>query len=216
MDDFSVASMMETFRELFPKETSIAVSDVQHFIYYKPSKHIDLKIRPGDKINENTVTYKALSIQRKTSDHINSKVFGTPYFGTSVPIFDAGRPAGCVTAILPSKQLRLLSSLVTVQMNDRWVPVPYPDVMFFEAQNRKTWIQSERGTGTHKFSLNELEPHLPDDSFIRCHRSYIINVNFITEIQPDTHSTFLLMMKDQTRIPVSQTYASHFRKILSF
>ncbi|AXF56215.1 LytTR family DNA-binding domain-containing protein [Salicibibacter kimchii] len=216
MDHFSVDSMMETFRELFPKETSIAVSDAQHFIYYKPSKHIDLKIRPGDKISEDTVTYKALSIQQKTSDHINGKVFGTPYFGTSVPIFDAGRPTGCVTAILPSKQLRLLSSFLTVQMNDSWVPTPYQEVMFLEAQNRKTWIQSEKGTGTHKFSLSELEPHLPDDSFIRCHRSYIINVNYIAEIQPDTHSTFLLIMKDRTKIPVSQTYASHFRKILSF
>lgn len=216
MDYFSVTSMVETFKALFPKDTSIAVSDDQYFIDYRPSSSIDLKIKPGDKITENTVTYKALTIQQKTSDHINSHVFGTPYFGTSVPLFDAGYPKGCVTAILPSKQTKYLSTFLTVQMKDCWVPVPYEDIMFLEAKNRKTWIQSHRGTGTHKFSLSELECHLPDDSFIRCHRSYIINVNYITEIQPDSHSTFLLVMKDQTRIPVSQTYASHFRKVLTF
>ncbi|SEA99091.1 hypothetical protein SAMN05421743_11246 [Thalassobacillus cyri] len=114
MNYFSISSMVESFKELFPKEASIAVSDAQQFIYYKPSKHIDLKIKPGDKINENTVTFKALSVRKKTSDHINGKVFGTPYFGTSVPIIDSGNPKGCVTAILPSKQLKFLSKFLTL------------------------------------------------------------------------------------------------------
>ncbi|WP_085507729.1 LytTR family DNA-binding domain-containing protein [Thalassobacillus devorans] len=216
MDYFSISSMVESFKELFPKEASIAVSDAQQFIYYKPSKHIDLKIKPGDKINENTVTFKALSVRKKTSDYINGKVFGTPYFGTSVPIIDSGNPKGCVTAILPSKQLKFLSKFLTLHMEDRWMPVPYEEIMFLEAHNRKTWVQSERGTGTHKFTLSEVEFHLPEDIFLRCHRSYIINVNYIAEIQPDSHSTFLLIMKDGTKIPVSQTYASQFRRILSF
>ncbi|WP_026702243.1 LytTR family DNA-binding domain-containing protein [Salibacterium aidingense] len=216
MNHFSVPAMVESFKELFPKEASIAVSDVQQFLYYEPSKQIDLKSQPGDKINENTVTFKALSIQEKTSDHVNSTVFGTPYFGTSVPILDDGDPAGCITAILPSKQLRFLSTFLTVQMKDSWVPFAYEDIMYLEAQNRKTWVQTEQGMGTHKFVLGDLELYLPDDTFIRCHRSYIVNVKYIAEIQPDSHSTFLLIMKDQTRIPVSQTYASHFRKSLSF
>ncbi|MFB5660941.1 LytTR family DNA-binding domain-containing protein [Alteribacillus sp. HJP-4] len=216
MNRFSVAAMVESFRELFPKEASIAVSDVHRFLYYEPSKYVDLKIKPGDEIDENTVTFKALAVRQKTSEHINSNVFGTPYYGTSDPIIDAGGTAGCVTAILPSKQLRFLSTFLTIQKDHCWVPVPYEEMMFLEAQNRKTWIQSERGIGTHKFTLSEIELYLPDDSFIRCHRSYIVNVNYISEIQPDSHSTFLLIMKDRTKIPVSQTYASQFRKFLSF
>ncbi|WP_051302629.1 hypothetical protein [Salibacterium aidingense] len=98
MNHFSVPAMVESFKELFPKEASIAVSDVQQFLYYEPSKQIDLKIQPGDKINKNTVTFKALSIQEKTSDHVNSTVFGT-----NVPILDDGEPAGCLTATLPLK-----------------------------------------------------------------------------------------------------------------
>ncbi|MBO1915005.1 LytTR family transcriptional regulator DNA-binding domain-containing protein, partial [Microvirga sp. 3-52] len=38
----------------------------------------------------------------------------------------------------------------------------------------------------------------------------------IKEIFPDTHSTFVLAMDDETKIPVSQSYASYFRKLLGF
>ncbi|WP_082234506.1 LytTR family DNA-binding domain-containing protein [Halobacillus massiliensis] len=216
MNNISVSAMIESFKELFPKEASIAVSDERQFIYYKPSRQVDLKIKPGDKINENTVTFEALTGKKKTSKHMNAQVFGTPYFGTSVPTIDADGHIGCVTAILPSKQQRFLSTFLTLLMENHWLPVPYREIMYLEARNRKTWVQSERGMGTHKYSLSELELYLPDDGFLRCHRSYIVNVNYIEEIQPDSHSTFLLIMKDGSKIPVSQTYASLFRKILSF
>ncbi len=214
--NISVSSLMESFEDLFPKETSFAVSDAKRFIYYKPSNKIDLQIRPGDKIKENTVTFKALTIQQKISEHINSNVFGIPYYGTSVPILHDGTPQGCVTAILSSAQLRFLADFLTVRIEDSWKPIPHKDIMFLEAQHRKTWVQSNRGMGTNKFNLSELEYILPADLFIRCHRSYIVNVNYIAEIQPDSHSTFLLIMKDGTKVPVSQTYAKHFRKILAF
>ncbi|SDH98566.1 transcriptional regulator, LytTR family [Alteribacillus persepolensis] len=214
--NFSVSALMEGFEELFPKETSFAVADSKRFIYYKPSSKIDLQIKPGDEIKEDTVTYKALSVQQKISEHIHSKVFGIPYYGTSVPILNNGNPQGCITAILSTEQLRFLADYLTVRIGECWKPVPHKEIMFLEAQNRKTWVQSERGTGTNKFKLSELEYILPNDLFFRCHRSYIININYIAEIQPDSHSTFLLIMKDKSKVPVSQTYAKHFRKLLAF
>ena len=69
---------------------------------------------------------------------------------------------------------------------------------------------------THKNTLQEFEYLLPRESFVRCHRSFIVNVHHIKEIYPDTHSTFVLAMDDGTRIPVSQSYSSYFRKLLGF
>ena len=40
----------------------------------------------------------------------------------------------------------------------------------------------EELSGTHKNTLQEFEFLLPKDSFIRCHRSFIVNVNHIKEI----------------------------------
>jgi DNA-binding LytR/AlgR family response regulator len=147
---------------------------------------------------------------------VESNVFGVPYYGLSVPIMDEGNPLGAVTAILPSKPLILPTSFLTIKTDDRWIPLPYDEIMYLEAQNRKTKIQSERVSGYHKMNLSELEFILPSDLFIRVHRSYIVNINYIQEILPDFHSTFLLIMKDNSKIQVSQTYASQFRRALGF
>ncbi len=216
MVDVSVTSLIESFEEIFPQETSYAVADPHHFIYYKPSKLIDLKIKPGDKLHEHTVSYRALTGQKKTSKNVSSQVFGVPYFGTSVPIIRDGSPAGCVTAILPAKRRQLFSDILTIRAGDSWKPVVLQDVIYVEAHNRKTWVQSVKGLGTNKHTLSELEYLLPRDAFIRCHRSYIVNVTFIEEIQPDSHSTFLLILKDGSKVPVGQTYAKYFRHTLGF
>lgn len=217
MDQFSINSVLNIINEFIPKEgMSIAVADEQKFIYYQPSKQIDLKIKPGDIISNDTLTYRALNEQMKISEYVENNGFGVPYYGISVPVIDKGKPKGAVTAILPCKPILLSSSFLTVKTNDRWIPIPNEEIMYLEAQNRKTRIQSERINGFHKLNLSELELVLPKNTFIRVHRSYIVNIHFIAEILPDFHSTFLLIMKDRSKIQVSQTYASQFRRSLGF
>ncbi|MBB5324163.1 DNA-binding LytR/AlgR family response regulator [Anoxybacillus tepidamans] len=215
MDSFTVSSIAKVMSELFPMEASFVISDDQRYIYYQPSKHIDLKIRPGDKIKPESVTYKALSIQRKIAEQKDSRVFGVPYFGISVPILDGGASKGCVTAVLPRKPAFTMSCL-TIRTLDRWVPISFESIVYLEARNRKTFVKAIGAEGYHKYNLTELEFSLPNDQLIRCHRSYIVNIRYIAEIHPDSHSTFLLIMKDGSKVPVSQTYASYFRKILCF
>ncbi|MGM9925899.1 MAG: LytTR family DNA-binding domain-containing protein [Bacillus sp. (in: firmicutes)] len=214
MDKLSVNSFLDVISELFSDEISIAVTDKEKYIYYRPSKRINLKIKVGDPVIEGTLTHKALTSKKKVSEFINRDVLGIPYDGESQPFFQDGELQGCVTAIYPA--MTQGKAVVTVKSNDGWIPIPFQDVIYLEAKDRKTYVYSAERTGTHKYSLQEFEYILPKDSFIRCHRSFIVNVNNIKEIYPDTHSTFVLAMVDGTRIPVSQSYSSYFRKLLSF
>lgn len=132
----------------------------------------------------------------------------------AVPFSNNGKLEGCVTAIYPA--LTDGKSVVTLKTMDGWVPVPFSKVMYLEAKDKRTYVNAEELTGTHKYSLQEFEYLLPKDSFIRCHRSFIVNVNHIKAIYPDTHSTFVLSMDNGERVPVSQSYASYFRKLLGF
>ncbi|WP_093855549.1 LytTR family DNA-binding domain-containing protein [Tenuibacillus multivorans] len=205
---------MDIIGELFSDETSLALSDTEKYIYYRPSKRVNLKIKPGDPVVEGTIAYKALKTKQKVSEYIDRDIFGVPYYGMAVPYETNGEITGCVTAIFPT--LTNAMSVVTINSEDSWVPVPFSDILYIEAKNRKTFINSLNITGTHKNTLNEFDYFLPRDRFIRCHRSYIININHIKQIYPDTHSTFILKMSDDTSIPVSQTHSSYFRKLLGF
>ncbi|MFG6146834.1 LytTR family DNA-binding domain-containing protein [Halobacillus sp. B23F22_1] len=214
MEDITFGSLLETIGELFSDEISIAVSNTNEYIYYRPSKRIDLKISAGDPVKEGTIAHKALETNQKVSEFINRDVFGVPYHGMAVPFLHNGQVEGCVTAIYPA--LTDGKSVVTVKTLDGWKPLPFSNVVYLESKDKKTYVYSEELSGTHKNSLQEFEYLLPKDSFIRCHRSFIVNVNHIQEIHPDTHSTFLLSMDNGERVPVSQSYSSYFRKLLGF
>ncbi|WP_442597831.1 LytTR family DNA-binding domain-containing protein [Neobacillus sp. D3-1R] len=214
MEKITVRSLLDVIGELFSDEISIAVSNTKEYIYYRPSKRIDLKISPGDPVKEGTIAYKALETKQKVSEFINRDVFGVPYHGMAVPFLHDGKLEGCVTAIYPA--LTEGKSVVTVKTNDGWIPIPFSQVVYLEAKDKKTFVNTKEYSGTHKNSLQEFEYLLPKENFIRCHRSYIVNVHHIKMIYPDTHSTFLLSMNNGDQIPVSQSYSSYFRKLLGF
>ncbi|MDP4106331.1 MAG: LytTR family DNA-binding domain-containing protein [Bacillota bacterium] len=214
MEFLTVDSLINVICELLSDETSFAVSNETEYTYYHPSKRIDLRINPGDPVKEGTITHKALIRKQKVSEFINRDVFGVPYHGMAIPYFQDGKVKGCITAVFPA--LTDAKSVVTIKLNDGWVPIPFSDVIYIEARDRKTYVFAKDNMGTHKYTLNEFEYFLPKDFFVRCHRSFIVNVHYIKEIYPDTHSTFILAMTNNTRVPVSQSYSSYFRKLLLF
>jgi hypothetical protein len=207
-------SLLDVMGELFSDEISIAVSNTTEYIYYRPSKRVDLKITPGEKIKEGTIAYKAISTKQKAQEFIDRSVFGVPYHGMAVPYYENEKVAGCVMAIYPT--FTEGKTVVTARTDDGWMPIPFDDVKYLEAKDRKTHVISTRANGTHKNTLQEFEYLLPRDTFVRCHRSFIVNVHHIEEIFPHTHSTLLLSMAGGDKIPVSQSYSSYFRKMLGF
>ncbi|GEN34048.1 MULTISPECIES: LytTR family DNA-binding domain-containing protein [Aneurinibacillus] len=223
MENSSILSIVKAISDVFPQEASIAIADKSKFIYYQPSRAIDLKIKPGDDIHESTLTSKALTRKQRVEQYLENSVFGVPYYAMSTPILNEGNAEGCITAIFPPTATPGVPKLprhhfLIGKGEDRWVPIPLHEIHFIESDKGKTYLYTERGVYVNKYSLVELERILPSDLFVRCHRAYMVNVYSIAEIHPDFHSTFMLIMNDaaRTRVPVSQKYASSFRRLLGF
>ncbi|CFJ52130.1 CO-responsive transcriptional regulator RcoM [Mycobacterium tuberculosis] len=92
------------------------------------------------------------------------------------------------------------------------------EIMYISSNEGKTQLHTANGAYTNKYNMAELENLLAPGQFIRCHRSYFVNLEAIRFIHPHFHSTFILEMKDKqkSRVPVSQSYASTFRQLLGF
>jgi two-component system LytT family response regulator len=66
----------------------------------------------------------------------------------------------------------------------------------------------------YRSALNELASHLDPLRFIRVHRSAIVNIESILQLQPISHGEFEIVLKDGHRLRVSRTYRIELEKRL--
>lgn len=64
--------------------------------------------------------------------------------------------------------------------------------------------------------LSMLERKLHHPSIIRVHRAYLINVDYVVEIELGFYSTCQLKMQNGSIIPVSRTYMKQLKQMLGF
>jgi two-component system LytT family response regulator len=53
-------------------------------------------------------------------------------------------------------------------------------------------------------------------NFIRIHRSYIVHVEFIAEIQQYEKESYVVILKDRTKLKVSKTGYKNIKDVLNF
>jgi two-component system LytT family response regulator len=66
----------------------------------------------------------------------------------------------------------------------------------------------------HRSALNELAYRLDPMRFVRVHRSAIVNIDSILELQPISHGEFEVVLKDGHRSRVSRTYRAQLERRL--
>ena len=92
----------------------------------------------------------------------------------------------------------------------RIVKVSIPDIRYIEAMSEylKVWIEGEAKPLVTLLSMKKMEEHLPDN-FMRIHRSYIVNLNKIQEVNKNR----VIMDKD-TYLPIGDLYKEAFQTFL--
>jgi len=80
------------------------------------------------------------------------------------------------------------------------------DILAIEAYDNYSYVHTQENKHLIGSTLKALEQKLPNRSFIRVHRSYIINMKAIEGIQED-----VIIIKD-LHIPVGKTYREEFMK----
>lgn len=83
------------------------------------------------------------------------------------------------------------------------------EIIYLERDLRVTHIICENQTVTITDRLEDLITKLDSHHFIRCHRSYIINIKYLQEYSYNT-----LLMKNDYTIPVSRKYQNNIKTFL--
>jgi len=91
--------------------------------------------------------------------------------------------------------------------------IPVNKLDYAEAQDDYVALRSEGRVWLKQQTISNLEAGLDPRKFLRLHRSYLVNVERISRIDANTKDTWLAILTDGTRIPVSRSGYARFREI---
>jgi hypothetical protein len=106
-------------------------------------------------------------------------------------------------------------SKIPVYRANRLVLIEVQDTLRLESNDHYTWIVTPAGRYLSNLSLSDLAERLDPTVFFRCHRSHIVNLKHVGEIERDGDSLYLVFANPEpARIPVSRTHARELREMV--
>jgi two-component system LytT family response regulator len=78
------------------------------------------------------------------------------------------------------------------------------------------YVQLHVGSATHlmRETMGGLETRLDPEKFVRIHRSAIVQVDRIKEMQPAFHGDYIVILQDGTRLNLSRSYREKLQALL--
>jgi two-component system LytT family response regulator len=103
----------------------------------------------------------------------------------------------------------------TVRARNRIYFVDPDDVQWIESEGDYVALHDGEDTHLVRKTMKELEARLPDDRFLRVHRSYIVNVEYVEELRPLDHGTYRLHMAAGTPLKTSRGYSENVEALIA-
>ncbi|HAS73236.1 MAG TPA: hypothetical protein DCS67_03735 [Clostridiales bacterium UBA8960] len=70
------------------RDTAVAVTDLERYLHYTPGIKLNHKVKAGDLLKPGSLVDKAMKNGEKSTAVADASLFGVPYVGTAIPIFD--------------------------------------------------------------------------------------------------------------------------------
>lgn len=106
-------------------------------------------------------------------------------------------------------------SLVFIKDGDNCYFVRLNDIFLFESEDNYIRVYFGANKPLHRKSLNLLEEKLPPDLFFRANRRQIINLSFITGIEPFFNGSLRVTLRGGIRVEISVRRTGDFKEMLS-
>nr|WP_295972207.1 LytTR family DNA-binding domain-containing protein [uncultured Bacillus sp.] len=219
MNFINAIDISKFIQDWIAPEASIAIADQHYYVDYISGIH-DIQIHPGQSIPSGSISARVLLHKERVESMVNESVFGISYYGVGFPIDNQLGFRGALTVILPPSYLiekQPPLSYITGKKGEIWCPIPVEEIAYIESHQKKTWFYTLQDKYSTVQSLRILEKRLPD-SFLRIHRSFIVNIAFIQHLYRDLSSNLLIRLKipGSPELTVSQTYVPTVRGTLGF
>lgn len=102
-----------------------------------------------------------------------------------------------------------IEPIYTYTKKARTVSIPHKNILFFESRNKKTYLVTDSQEHELYVPLDTLEKEL-EESFVRTHRSYLVNRKRIREYD---FGTMTVTLDDGTEALISRSCKDNLKKV---
>lgn len=106
------------------------------------------------------------------------------------------------------------SDRIVVKNGSKIKIIPVSTVYYLEAADEYVKIHTSEGYFLKKKTMSFFESSLAAHEFVRCHRSFLININEVTRIDPYEKDNYVAKLKGGQQVPVSRSGYTKLREVL--
>lgn len=162
--------------------------------------------------------YAIRAFEAHAADYL-LKPFSKERFDKALQKWLTQRAGNTGTAFVPSlleevAQTPLQHSRIVVKTNGKIKIIPVHDVQYLEAADDYVKIHTASGTHLKNKTMQYFEQLLDIRQFVRTHRSYIVNIQEITRLEPYEKDNYIAVLHTGLKVPVSKTGYLKLKQVL--
>ena len=157
-------------------------------------------------------------------DWLPAVVFVTAYDEYAIQAFDVNAMDYILKPIEPARFKKALARALKRGPLDRLVVrsggkvtfVKPSEIDWIEADGKHAVLHTGGGREMHvvRHTITRLEQRLAPHGFVRVHRSAIVNVDRIKELEPWFHGEYVVILKDGTKLTSSAAHSQALHRII--
>jgi two-component system LytT family response regulator len=105
---------------------------------------------------------------------------------------------------------------VVVKSGSRIHVIPVDRIRYIEAQDDYVMIYTEDGRHLKQKTMKYFQSHLDETEFCRIHRSFIVRVDQISQLEPYEKESWVVVLKKGEKLKVSRNGYKQLKAILEF
>jgi two-component system LytT family response regulator len=91
--------------------------------------------------------------------------------------------------------------------------IPVKEITHIQAEDDYVRIYTSEKSYLKQERMNRLEQMLDPRTFCRIHRSYILNINYLSKIEPHSKDSKVAILKNKTSLPISRSGYDQLMKL---
>jgi two-component system, LytTR family, response regulator len=103
---------------------------------------------------------------------------------------------------------------IAVRLGEKWLLIRSVEIDWIEAEGKYTRLHVGGSSYLRREGLSQMEAELDAGTFVRIHRSTIVNVDRIREVRALFHGDYEAVLHDGTKLTVSRRYRSKLQSLV--